>query len=560
MPHRRHTSRSLEERTEDELPSTTPYDGWRENRRSTNAGLYNRLVTEAEMQIKDLRPKNMESAGHSPLDARLGLRSMVFLLLIASLCYGLAELIPGRFAITDDEVYKAAGRNWAMTGKFAAPEAIGLLPTVPGLEEVYFSYPPLYTFLYGVYTKAVGFGPRRAMAYDALLHIALIWMLFLAARVMFHLPFAIAAIPALLSIPLGTVGRPDELAIILALGAGIMLNSWVRGWRLLCAGILLGLCAGTSFGVAAFLGLPVLLNACWINRDKVKFLDAFWLAGGAIFSFAACILPILVNHPDAYRQLTAHIGKQSPVLALMMGHGWAGEDYLYEWIYGFHFGYQYAVLSFGLLIFAALGIWLTRSRPSQINSHVLLAVVSLVALAVVLPAKYFYTWFAGAWLLVACVALAYDLHKRLDVRGRILVYACGICIWMVSAAPYLRMKAILWTLPPEQRLSVNVQKIRELIPPDVGVVTLEYWWALADRDRVYDPEFGSPDGKSVQYIVETGNGSGSPGVAIRPKNDYSSLSLKVIYNHLNTVPATALGFPISRSSYGFGPYILKAHS
>lgn len=502
----------------------------------------------------------MEGGRQSLLHARLGRSLALMFLVMASLCYGIAELVPGRFATIDDEFFKAAGRNWAMTGRFAAPEITGFLPVGPPLDEVYFTYPPLYTFLYGVYTKYVGFGPRRSIAYDVLIHITLIWTVFFAIRAIFGVPLIIAVLAAILAIPLGTVGRPDELGIIFALAAAITLSSSLRSWRVSCSGIFLGLCACTSLGAVTFLAVPIVLNACWVHRDNVKRVDLGWLAGGAILSVTASILPILLNHPNAYHQLMAHVGNQSALLGLLTGRGWAAEYFLSRWILGLQLGYGYLALSFGLLLFAAFGLWLTKSRRKQINSHILAAMISLLALAVLLPGKFVYAWFPGVWLLVACVALGYELHECLGVRKKLLVYACGACIWMAGAAPYLRMKAILWTLPAEQRLTVNVQKIRQLIPPGVGVVTLEYWSALADRDYIYDPVFGNPDTKSVQYFVETGNGSGSPGGARGLKANYSNLPLKVIYNHLNSIPASMLGFPLSRSSYGFGAYVLKARS
>jgi hypothetical protein len=41
-------------------------------------------------------------------------------------------------------------------------------------------------------------------------------------------------------------------------------------------------------------------------------------------------------------------------------------------------------------------------------------------------------------------------------------------------------------------------------------MTLDYWWALGDQDRVYDTLFRNPDIDQVDYIVVSGNGSGNP--------------------------------------------------
>jgi hypothetical protein len=41
-------------------------------------------------------------------------------------------------------------------------------------------------------------------------------------------------------------------------------------------------------------------------------------------------------------------------------------------------------------------------------------------------------------------------------------------------------------------------------------MTLDYWWALGDQDRVYDTLFRNRDIDQVDYIVVSGNGSGNP--------------------------------------------------
>jgi hypothetical protein len=103
-----------------------------------------------------------------------------------------------------------------------------------------------------------------------------------------------------------------------------------------------------------------------------------------------------------------------------------------------------------------------------------------------------------------------------------------------------------------------MKRIRNQIPPGVGVMTTEYWWALAGRDRVYDTLFSNPSIDQVDYIVVSGNGSGKPAtpqVIIRAK--YETADFQPVYNHLNSEPQSFLGLRISRSAYGFGAYILK---
>ena len=138
-------------------------------------------------------------------------------LLALSALYCIADLVPGRFAVTDEVYFKSAGRNWATTGRFASPELTGFTSSVPPMSEVFFPYPPLYPFLFGVYTKIVGFGPRLCILYDLVIHLLLIWCGALVAKLVHRAPWGAAVLCGALLVPLGTVGRPDELGICIRL-------------------------------------------------------------------------------------------------------------------------------------------------------------------------------------------------------------------------------------------------------------------------------------------------------------------------------------------------------
>jgi len=152
-------------------------------------------------------------------------KTALALLFAVSALYCLAELVPGRFAVTDEVFFKAAGRSWAATGRFAAPELRGYSNgnVATPATEVFFAYPPVYPFLFGVYTKVVGFGPRSCILYDVLIHLLLVWCGVLVARLVFGAPWSVSVLCGALLLPLGTAGRPDELGIVFALGAALAL-------------------------------------------------------------------------------------------------------------------------------------------------------------------------------------------------------------------------------------------------------------------------------------------------------------------------------------------------
>jgi hypothetical protein len=168
-------------------------------------------------------------------------------------------MVPGRFTATDEVFYKAAGRNWAMTGHFAAPEIVGRLAKGPSLADVYFAQPPPYTFFFGVYTKLAGFGPRQCIFYDVLIHLLLVWTAVVAARIVFKLSWMASLFCGALFFPLGTVGRSDELAIVFALWAAVAFRAAIpKRWSVVIGGVFLGLVCATSLSAFVFLG-PVVV-------------------------------------------------------------------------------------------------------------------------------------------------------------------------------------------------------------------------------------------------------------------------------------------------------------
>lgn len=491
---------------------------------------------------------------------RPGRRFAVALLLVLSICYCVAELVPGRFAATDEVYFKAAGRNWAATGHFAAPEMKGFLDLNPPLSEVFFPYPPLYPFLFGLYTKVAGFGPRSCILYDVFIHLALVWVAFGVAKRVFGLPWHISATCGALLIPLGTVGRPDELGIVMAFSAALSLTIKAKPTaRNLLAGLFMGLCGLASLGAAIFLGPLVVWEG--VGRQptlRKRVLDFLFIVVIAVTFALICVTPLLVLHPGAYRQLFSIAILGSSANRFLHGYTPAAgrPTFAQAWVSALYYGYPYFALVGLLVAFSFACGCLDRERRSADYSRILLAMLSLALVEAAMPGKYTYLWFAACWLLLACVALGWRVLQSLVPSGRrlLLVFSAIGCLGL--CAPYLRWKLILWTLPAEQSLNASVNRVREDIPADVGVLSTEYWWALAGRDQLYDNTFSNP-GDAVDYVVVTGVGSAKPGVPILDKK-YSDW--QVVDSALRLSRPSVLGLPLSRSAYGFGPYILKRKS
>src|SRR5215471_6340872 len=84
-------------------------------------------------------------------------RGLLPLLLLLATFFVLEFAYP-RFPQTDSEIFeKSAGLNLSRGGAFAAPELEGL-HVDPPIERIYFVDPPLYTWLFGQWTRVTGFG------------------------------------------------------------------------------------------------------------------------------------------------------------------------------------------------------------------------------------------------------------------------------------------------------------------------------------------------------------------------------------------------------------------
>jgi hypothetical protein len=460
---------------------------------------------------------------------------------LAVQCAALVSL--GRFPATDESFYKAAGREWARSGRFAAPELEGFTGTQPGLEDVFAAYPPVYPFLFGLAARAAGFSWRTCVAYDALIHAALVLTLaWLARGRLSAAPAALAAATAALALPLGTSGRPDELGLVFALiGLGVLEGPRATARRALLSGLAFGLAAGTSPPAAAMLG--TLAVARQLERGALARMCA-WGAAAAV-GLALVLAPLLLTAPDAWRQFAGQsVLKERVGTWLLPLAGWRP-------------AWPQVLLTAVLL---AIGLAARTAGARAWARTWLVPWIALAAVAVTVPGKHTYLWMWGPWLLVAaaeCIWRAWDDGRRRVAAacGGALVLAVGL-----AAAPALHRGLLIATLPPDQRPDAAAARVRALLPPGSRVLVDELWWSLADDHDVRDLYWSRPaDLKSFEWLVLSGNGSGAPGRAraLPPHCRGLESAFVVVRDDLNPRPASLFGLSLSRSAYGFGVRVLR---
>ena len=467
------------------------------------------------------------------------------LLLVALQVAYLAWMIVfGRFLSGDEIAYKAAGREWAQSGHFVAPELLGFGswrdPAHPYELRRGFG-PPVYTFSFGLFVKVSGFTPRTNAAFDALIHILLGWATFALARAIApQLPLALASVVAAATLPLGTAGRPDELGTVFAMfGAALLLRRATVG-RAVGAGILYGLSAGTSL-VAAGILLVWPLRAMLIERARAwRMGAAFCLSAGGVFLLT--MLPLYLADPYGLTQLTHLAGESART-----SYAWAIANSLRYGLAHYLAAAAALVISAAQLLRGPRSGWLALWLPP---------LVALAALLLVLPVKYYYVWMVVPSLFAAAACALAVLQWGPLLRTAVL--GAALVLWCAAASRFFLMALVRATLPADQRMSANVALLRRTIPEGAGIMTYDFWPALAGSARMYSLE-ADPPWKDVDYIVLTGNGSGTPGQAqaLRPEQvAYVRDHFAPVLDHLNRQPFS-FGPIHTHSAWGYGPRILK---
>jgi hypothetical protein len=493
-------------------------------------------------------------------------RHLPLLLLFAA--FFALEFVCPRFPNIDSEISrKAAGLNLSQRGAFAAPELEGFLHVDPPLERIYFVYPPLYTWLFGQWTRVTGFGWAACVGYDALISVVLAFVIYRLAGIVADALLgpvsvsrrtALALVPALLTLLFRQVARPDELGMLLGYANAWWLFLPRRSWRSpvvsFVSGALAGLMLCTSAGV--FLAFMPFLAALWLLRvDEMQNIAPSVTAAalGCGLIVAICVTPLLLADPHSYQQSFQHLHHEifGRGIAWMLSRAWQDSR-------------QRLFILIATLPVFCLGmipLWRTgRSREA-----LALFVAPLLGFGLVFFIRQWsaYWWFLQPWFLLVAVIVAADFWWSGHLRLLATMVVGWLAIWVALASAWpAKDYLVRVTLVPEQRLTPNVQKLRELIPKGAGVLTDNGWWALGIDRSVYHPTHSDiQDLARIQYFVTDGNGTGQPGVWFPPGNPrYDAMvreSFEVISDNLPRTPLRIFGLRITNSAYGFGTIVLR---
>jgi len=310
-------------------------------------------------------------------------------------------------------LFKEAGVNLALEGKFVAANLPHMPPEVPLL---YAYYAPVYPFLYGAWTAVTGVGLKQSILFDHLIKGARTLLLFLfitpwlIPRLNDKEPKALTILGALLCLSFLPYynDRPDELAIVFGLLSWWLLSGPKPfGGRFTLSGICLGVCAATSPAASILFGLGSLFYFLK-NRQSPRVKGLRVLA--VIVSFSLCFLPVFVIDHGAWSRFSAQLPLSVlPYQGFPSGFAWL-RRFGGNWISTFWFAGKFALLPFLLFFSVVRGLWpKIKGTPTakQFHPYVLATAIYAPLATIVWSQQPRYLWFPciTAFLLLSDVWL-----------------------------------------------------------------------------------------------------------------------------------------------------------
>ncbi|MCS6987991.1 MAG: ADP-ribosylglycohydrolase family protein [Chloroherpetonaceae bacterium] len=225
----------------------------------------------------------------------------------------LHAVIPPKSSTSTILIFNGGGANWAMGLGFVNATT----PDNPTLDfKPYGSYPPLYSFLFGLWSKAFGLGELQntyfLLAIGLLRNAFMLWiaLVFLSDKLQQSWVIASAILFAV-TIPYhpGPDDRAESLSAFF-FEAGLLGYALVREkrWQHFAVGLSIGLLGITMpFGVIAGTLLYASILYAGLKEQSIKeWLSALgWLCIGAIIPALPAAIYYL-SHPEAFRLLIYH--------------------------------------------------------------------------------------------------------------------------------------------------------------------------------------------------------------------------------------------------------------
>jgi len=473
------------------------------------------------------------------------------LFLGTALLYLAGQVVPARFMGTDEIAFKSAGRHWAKEGVFAAPDLDGFLgPSLePPVSTVFGVQPPLYPFLYGLFTRVFGFGERVNSCFDAILHCGFGAAAVLLARFRAPLAPGAAAMAGMIALAVPAGGRPEELAGILGVLALVPVTgpSVKRMWSIALGGLALGVSAFAQPVAAVAIALAgtiiVLIENPWRGGSKII---AAWAAAAMITSSIGLWI-VSASLPGAVSQFLFHARLQR------------GASMLSGFVNATAYHRQWALVFAAGLIACSSTAW-KKVGALWWNGAWLPVLVPAAALFLFQPEK---TYYQVVLVPVLAGALAGSIHTLWALgnrrKERVSVFAVGVLLFCALILD-VRNVAIVLSLEEDQQVDFNEQLLDQMIPTGSVVIGNDLWPSLANRVQFRSSSHSQVPAERIDFVLLTGNGSGRPGQHQKLQGVYTRLlegDWVIIHDGISRRVPEVMGVPLSRSSWGFGFILYK---
>jgi hypothetical protein len=495
-------------------------------------------------------------------------------LLASSVWLALYLLSPPCFPGADVFIFKDAGINLASGLGFVTR----LNPGNPGVElSFYASYTPLFPFIYGLFVKIFGVGPKVNKVFDFLITAGAAVMFWFALQPRFCqkdtlVPSIFLLLVLLVALPVGPIcsepERPEALSFILTIASWKFIQYRIDTRNVFCATFLLGINGIVSpFGfILNGMGLLFLYVMQYVQqedrplRSPLKFL---------MIGTIGAVLPILTGgiwiywHDSlAIQRFLDHVTGKS-----IGGHGAFGyfgallagdvNFYLYPFRnYGLYHIPRLIYLTITTII--ALGyLYNTKNMRPSFHNYVFLIVISVMAIFTISVFAY-ETCYMGLSSAILIVLLSQLVARDYGYLPKMYLWLVFLCVFFISlfefqyvakdivvawqsAPSYYRMEQILKRLHPSQDqklLNVATAPANYILFKSCGyvnVVDIKCLRNRSDRDWV--------DLLALSFI-----GSGDPMKPGYPPWGWNPAGLTLLYRPVLPQQTKFLGFVSSDSN------------
>lgn len=412
-----------------------------------------------------------------------------------SLCWAVASAFMAPVhGQSDTIIHKGGGTNWALGFGFVNATADN-----PSMEfKPYGSYPPLYSFVFGLWSKIFGVGEYQNTYFELLIGI-IRNALFLWIALRFLSSFLTGKSAVIFSLLTAIVvpyhhyqDRPESFCVILfecGLLAYALLNK--LQWRYFGLGLFFGLlcitspfCALASFLAFGAIALGELRTSSW--QERTQFLR--WAVVGGIIAVVPALIYYIVN-PEAFALLVKHGtavgGLRQSFFRLVSEGNWKG---VVEKTYGM-FGGGYAHLhyqagaAFALIISAII----VGRLKNSLSPYLQIALIATFLLALSISSSPHYFAYS-LWLSVLLTFYAISKSSAsVGYGGRLLTWLLIFSVTILFMPTVVRHGYARWHYREEYQK--KTEALREIFHRNNDikyVVTSPYYYHLL---RPYRPTF-----------------------------------------------------------------------